>query len=79
MARSASQCRAEELALQSFAAGVGAAGAGIDALLFITLVFNVVSAVPASSAGSVLTTAPAAVSPFGRVVAGVEVVPFPEV
>lgn len=78
MARSASQCRAEELALLSLAAGVGAAG-GLDALLFVPLVLDVVSALPASSTGSVLTTTPAADSPLGRVVAEVVLAPFPEV
>lgn len=54
------------------------AGAGLDMLLFVPLVPDVVSALVGSSMGSVLITTPAADSSFGRVVDEVDVVPFPE-
>lgn len=62
--------------MPSLTAGVEA-GAGLKVLLFVPLEPDVVSALPASSTGSVLTTVPTAGSPFGRVVAEVEVAPFP--
>lgn len=62
--------------MPSLTAGVGA-GAELEVLLFVPLEPDVVSALPTSSTGSVLTTAPTAGSPFGRVVAEVEVAPFP--
>lgn len=77
MARSASQCRAEQLLLPLISLEPGIRALAGPAVLLLAQLLPNVSALLPSTPGSTFTTAAVAISPSGRGVVEVDAVPFP--